>query len=114
MLQFAGTPMHRLPVEYYARECCADLLKALARLARVDARAFTAPSCDDLSAELSLHGCVFDQVLQHFFEPALLVHTLSHAAHGGRLLFCAPVWTAQCWWCVTGARSPRWYGRRRK
>lgn len=79
-LQFAGSPLHRVPGEYLARRQRVSLLRALSWLVRPAHEAFASRVADGLDAELALSGFGRDDVLAAFYEPAFFVLS-AYAVH---------------------------------
>lgn len=92
LVQFAGTETHRLPLEVLARAHMQPAVASLAVLEEPRHACFATCNADGLDGELELTSFAHDDVLAHFFEPALLVLALYlHHLTGLRHATCSEV-----------------------
>jgi hypothetical protein len=79
IIQFTGSPLLRLPIEYFKRQLCPFLLQGLGEIV-AQKNSFHGRLADTLEAELSLSNYSQDFILELFYEPVLLIFSL-YALH---------------------------------
>lgn len=73
ILQFVGTPYHRIPLAYFASSFQFPLFNLLSSLSEPEKRCFQQRSAPGLDGEIHLSAFYFDPLLNEYYDPYLYI-----------------------------------------
>lgn len=73
ILQFIGSPYHRIPLEYFFSRHELTLFETLPHLILPEAGCFRQKSTGGLDGELHMASFIYDSVAEYFYEPSLMI-----------------------------------------
>lgn len=76
LLHFAGSPLHKIPSEYFTTRGNGNFADAMAHLTEPDNGCFLARNSFGLHGEVEARCFLYDRLLAHFYEPSFHVLTL--------------------------------------
>lgn len=73
VIQFVGSPYHRIPLEYFFSRHELTLFETLPHLILPEANCFRQKTTGGLDGELHLGSFAYDSILEYFYEPSLMI-----------------------------------------